>query len=128
MWNAAPEDGDEPHPCPAGGVDIRVPIPDVDGVIPPHWYRREDGVEGFGVRLGVSALPRAGRRKPPRVQTRGMQTIVECLEIIRGAQRYGDMVPAEPVDGLKGPLDRRVGVRALDGTKVFFRIGDSRSG
>ena len=33
-WNAAREDGDEPHPSPAGGVDIRVPIPDVDGVLP----------------------------------------------------------------------------------------------
>jgi hypothetical protein len=43
-----------------------------------------------------------------------MQTIVESLEIIRGAQRYGDMVPAEPVDGLKAPLDRRVGcVRSM---------------
>jgi hypothetical protein len=41
-WNAAREGGDEPHPSPTGGVDIRVPIPDVDGVIPPHWYRRED--------------------------------------------------------------------------------------
>jgi hypothetical protein len=29
--DAAREDGDEPHPAPAGRLDIRVPIPDVDG-------------------------------------------------------------------------------------------------
>ena len=66
--DATREDRDEPHPCPAGGVDIRVPIPDIDGVLSRHRYRREDGVKGFGIRLRVSALPRAGRRKPLRMQ------------------------------------------------------------
>jgi hypothetical protein len=66
--DAAREDGHEPHPPVAGGVDIRVPISDVDGVLPRHGYRREDGVEGFGVGLGVPALPRANRREPLRMQ------------------------------------------------------------
>ena len=74
--NAAREDGDEPHPAAAGGLDIRVPIPDVDGVLPRHGYRHEDGVEGFGVGLGVAALPRAGRSKPPRLYAGGMKTVV----------------------------------------------------
>lgn len=62
--NAAPEDGYAPHPAPAGGVDIRVPMADVDRVLPRHWYRQEDRIEAFGIRLGVSTLPRADRRKP----------------------------------------------------------------
>jgi hypothetical protein len=66
--DAAREDGDAPHPAAAGGVDIRVPIPDVDSVLPWDRERGKDGVEGLGVGLGVAALPRAGRREPLRMQ------------------------------------------------------------
>jgi hypothetical protein len=62
--DAARADGDEPHAAAAGGVDIRVPIPDVDSVLPWDRERGKDGVEG----LGVAALPRAGRREPLRMQ------------------------------------------------------------
>ena len=66
--DAAREDGDEPHPAPAGGVDIRVPIADVDCRLPRHWDSQEEGGEGFGVGLGVAALPCAGRRELRRMQ------------------------------------------------------------
>jgi hypothetical protein len=42
--DAAGEDGHEPHPSPAGGVDIRVPIPDVDGVMPWDRERHHDAI------------------------------------------------------------------------------------
>ena len=65
--DAAREDGEAPRPAPAGGVDIRVPIADVERILPRHWDRREEGVEGFRVELAVAAPPRAGCREPPRM-------------------------------------------------------------
>ena len=65
--DAAREDGDEPHPSAAGGVDIREPIPNVDGMLAWDRNRGKNGVQGPGVRLRVPVLPRAGRRKPSRI-------------------------------------------------------------
>ena len=51
-----------------------------------------------------------------------MEPIGECLAIIRGAERHGDLLAAEPVDGFEAPLNRWVGVHTFDGTETFHKV------
>lgn len=123
--DAAGEDGEEPHPAPAGVVDIRVPVPDVDGVLPRDRDRSKNGVEGFWVGLGVAALPHADRRTPPRIYTGNTEPMSEHRAIICGAQRHRDLLATESMDGLKAPLHWGIGGGAR-WCGSLRRMGDGR--
>ncbi len=122
LRDAAGEDGDEPHPPAAGGIDIRIPIPDVEGVRTWDRKRSKNGLKRLGVRLRMSVFPCASRRKPLGIHADGTEAIGERLAIIRGTERHRDLVAAEPLDGLQASLDCGIGVLALNGVEACHKL------
>jgi hypothetical protein len=88
------------------------------------WDRdgSKDGVERLRVGLGVSALPRAGCRKPPRLNAGGIEPRGQRLAVIRGAERHRHLLATKPFDGLEAPLHGGIGVRTFDRAEALDEL------
>jgi hypothetical protein len=91
-------------------------------VLPWHWYRQEDGMKGFGISLGVAALPRTGRGTPPRIHTRRLPPVGQHRAVIRGAECHQNLLASEPVDSLEASWNWWIGVLAFEGAEAFDEL------